>query len=135
MMRRDVAVVALYREGKILLQERRSISKVGEEWGFFGGGIEAGETPEQALVREIDEELAFRLEQFTLLGEIKVEHPKRVGINYLFIAPCPPLERLTLREGDSCKLFTLNEMRELKLPSFDYPALDLIARYLDALDE
>ena len=46
---RKVALIVFYdKENKILLQDRRKISKRGEEWGFFGGGIEEGETPKQA---------------------------------------------------------------------------------------
>lgn len=57
MFKRRVAVIIFYDEKKrILLQDRREISKRGEEWGFFGGGIEKDETPEEALVREIKED-------------------------------------------------------------------------------
>ena len=39
--KRNVAVVIFYDgDGKILLQDRKSISSSGEEWGLFGGGIE-----------------------------------------------------------------------------------------------
>lgn len=46
--------------GRILVQDRRGHKP--PPWGFFGGGIESGETPRQALMREIGEELSFRLE-------------------------------------------------------------------------
>lgn len=53
---------------RILLQDRRDRSKVGEEWGFFGGSIEEGETPEQAMLREMQEELAFTPTEYTYIG-------------------------------------------------------------------
>jgi mutator protein MutT len=56
-MHKDVALIFFYKDDKILVQDRRNMSKFGEEWGFFGGRIEAGETPEQSVVRETKEEL------------------------------------------------------------------------------
>ncbi|MFC3229579.1 NUDIX domain-containing protein [Marinibaculum pumilum] len=55
------AVAALVRlaDGRYLLQLRDDIPGIWypDHWGLFGGAIEAGETPEQALVREVREEL------------------------------------------------------------------------------
>jgi len=58
----EKAVIAFYdNQKRILLQDRRGISKEGEIWGFFGGGIEKGETPEQALERGIEEGLCIQI--------------------------------------------------------------------------
>jgi 8-oxo-dGTP diphosphatase len=60
MKTRNVALIIFYdKDKRILLQDRRGISKLGAEWGFFGGEIENDETPEQAVVRETKEELCF----------------------------------------------------------------------------
>lgn len=59
---RDVAVAVLVSEdGRYLFQQRDDIPDITlpGHWGLFGGGIEPGETPEQALRRELVEELAF----------------------------------------------------------------------------
>jgi len=45
--------------GNLLLQERGSYSKVGEKHGYFGGNIERGEKPKDALIRELKEELNY----------------------------------------------------------------------------
>ncbi|WP_189091257.1 NUDIX domain-containing protein [Deinococcus ruber] len=45
--------------GQMLVQDRRGHRP--PPWGFFGGGIEAGETPLQAVLREAWEELGMRL--------------------------------------------------------------------------
>lgn len=51
---RTVAVFVLFdSKGRVLLQRKAKDSKVlPNQWAFFGGGIEEGETPEQALQRE-----------------------------------------------------------------------------------
>ena len=49
--------------GKILLQLRdnKSTIQYPNSWGTFGGQIEDGETPEQAIIREIKEEIDYNL--------------------------------------------------------------------------
>jgi len=62
---RQISIVIFYDlEGNIYVQERGSHSKVGERLGFFGGGIEKGEAPSDALLRELKEELNFAPESF-----------------------------------------------------------------------
>jgi 8-oxo-dGTP diphosphatase len=57
-----VAVAVIQREdGKILFAERPAGKACAGEWEFPGGKIEAGETPLQALRREIEEELAIHI--------------------------------------------------------------------------
>ncbi len=58
-----VAAVALIdSEGRVLMQRRREGKEHGGLWEFPGGKLEPGETPEQATVREIAEELALELD-------------------------------------------------------------------------
>lgn len=52
-----VAAVVLYEDGKILLAQRPAHKPYAGEWEFPGGKLEKGENPEQALVRELHEEL------------------------------------------------------------------------------
>ena len=50
-----------------------------EQWYFPGGGIEAGESPEEALAREVTEETGFRLCRCTPLAI--VDQPTAKGID------------------------------------------------------
>ena len=53
-----VASAWLLNNGKVLLQKRDKDAKINPGgWGSFGGHIESGETPEQAVLREILEDL------------------------------------------------------------------------------
>ena len=54
-----VAVAVILFEDKILLSKRHDASHQGGKWEFPGGKVETDETVEQALIREIEEELGL----------------------------------------------------------------------------
>ena len=113
-----VSLIIFYDSRKrILLQDRRGISKTGEEWGYFGGHIEKGETPEQTLIRETKEELGYDLkaDEYRHIGHF-VDSFKDMTIDrQVYIAPMPPLSKLKLAEGKKMKLFTLEQALGLKM--------------------
>ena len=62
-----VVAAALIREdGAILLTQRPAGKSMAGLWEFPGGKLEAGETPEQALVRELKEELGISIDPTAL---------------------------------------------------------------------
>ncbi len=115
MIYRKVALIIFYdKNSKILLQDRKGISKYGEEWGYFGGEIELNETPEEAVIRETKEELGFRLKLYEYLGIVKTEDQRGIIERHIFISPIPKIERLQQKEGINMKLFTLSEAKKVK---------------------
>lgn len=61
-MLESVADVLIVENGKVLLVQQKTQSAYGL-WGFPGGHLEPGETPQEAVVREIQEELGAELVQ------------------------------------------------------------------------
>jgi 8-oxo-dGTP diphosphatase len=61
-----VAAALIDPAGRVLLQQRRAGKAHAGLWEFPGGKVEDGETPEQALVREIAEELGSALDRASL---------------------------------------------------------------------
>jgi 8-oxo-dGTP diphosphatase len=57
---RFVAAALIVRGGEVLIGQRRPDQPMALLWEFPGGKIEAGESPEEALARELDEELGIR---------------------------------------------------------------------------
>lgn len=129
----EKAVIAFYDDQKrILFQDRHGISKAGEEWGFFGGTIETGETPEQALVREIREELGVHIAEFELLMTLKhFRDTETYNDVFLFIGPLGDLlTDAKQQEGRGMKLFPCSEIKNLKLGRTDKDIAGTIERYL-----
>ena len=55
-----MAAALIIREGEVLIGQRRPDQPMASMWEFPGGKIEAGETAQQALARELFEELGIR---------------------------------------------------------------------------
>jgi 8-oxo-dGTP diphosphatase len=63
-----VVAAAIGRSGRCLVAERGPGRSFAGKWEFPGGKVEAGETPEAALAREIHEELGVEIDVGVLLG-------------------------------------------------------------------
>jgi 8-oxo-dGTP diphosphatase len=64
-----VTAAILAKEGKILIARRPASSRLANKWEFPGGKVEAGETPEACLARELKEELDIEVSIGAFLGE------------------------------------------------------------------
>lgn len=68
-------VAAVIRDGDRIFATARGYGEYKGWWKFPGGKIEAGETPEEALVREIREELDTEIRVGTLIDTIEYDYP------------------------------------------------------------
>ena len=131
MLTRKVSLLILYDEnGKILLQDRKGISKVGEKWGYFGGRIEEGETPEQALIRETKEELGFELKDFKFLGYYKYRMVKYNVQAHIFVSKFPNSDKVEQLEGTNMDFFTVEEAKKLDMKIMTTEILDDVEQFL-----
>ena len=75
--RKSIQVVAalIRRDGKVFATQR-GYGNYKDWWEFPGGKVEAGETPEQALVREIREELAADISVEKYLTTVEYDYPE-----------------------------------------------------------
>ena len=135
--RTNAIVIPYTKEGTILLQKRHSICKWGEEWSFWGGGIDAGETKEQAARRELKEELDFTITYLHYLGSVNqvMKHVKEQVLWHItyevFITPISSdLRQFHVQEGDGLGLFSLEDARDLKMIPIDSMVLDLLEHHL-----
>ena len=68
-------VAAVIRDGERVFATQRGYGDYKDFWEFPGGKLEAGETPAQALVREIREELDTQIEVGELLTTVEYDYP------------------------------------------------------------
>lgn len=77
-----VSTAIIVQDGRVLMARRRE--REGKLlWAFPGGGIEAGETPEEAAVREVAEEVGLEVAAVQVLGD-RV-HPQS-GVHMTYVA-------------------------------------------------
>lgn len=117
MEKRNIAILIPYRRTEsgfeYFLQKRtQDAPTYAGMFGFFGGGIEEGETTEQALIREINEELNIVLDSFFFLGKFK---SKSTILNCYFIEVGISFEdEVMINEGEYGKFMSNDVIQSLK---------------------
>lgn len=128
-MKKNIYVVGavIVKEGKIFCAQRGRDKSLPEMWEFPGGKIEQGESPEEALKREILEEMQCEIE----VGK-KVEHTVYeydFGIVHLTTYYCRLLKgELVLTEHIDAKWLKPTELRSLNWAPADIPAIERIIK-------
>ena len=120
----------------IAIQIRGAYAKEGFKYGFWGGAIEPGETKEEAMIRELDEELGYspkKLEYWDTFSYIFQEKGKYEGwkiIQHVFLSPITQeLLKAKIHEGDGLKVMKLEDV--IKGAGFPKGSTD----FLKALDD
>lgn len=125
---RDVSCFILYDGERILLQHRSDDAfRFPGMHGMFGGGLEPGETPEEALVREVREELGLELWPGNPIGTHLFRLPDMIMRIHAWIfdarrAPVPVTPKALLAsqgEGQGLGFYTQDEVEELDVPGPD----------------
>jgi 8-oxo-dGTP diphosphatase len=105
----EVALAMLQRDGRWLIQLRDEIPTIVAPgcWGLFGGHLEPDETPEQALRRELLEEISWQPPDL----ELVMVHPIHRRTAHVFRGELSvPLEQLQLLEGQDLDLVSPEEL-------------------------
>ena len=80
----QVVAAVLQREGKILIGQRKPEQSHPLKWEFPGGKVEPGESPEQALARELDEELGITGATGEVITRYLYTYPGKDPIELIF---------------------------------------------------
>jgi 8-oxo-dGTP pyrophosphatase MutT (NUDIX family) len=129
-----VAIICLD-DGRYLMQHRDERSDIWYpgHWGCFGGAVEPGESPEDALARELYEELEFRPRQPAFLTRFDFDFGLLgMGTHYriYYVVRITEAERraLVLHEGQAVDAFDYASLANgMRVAAYDRFALDLYA--------
>lgn len=100
----EVVAAIIISDNKIF-STQRGYGEFKDGWEFPGGKIEPGECPEQALEREIKEELDTEIEVGELFDTVEYDYPLFHLIMYCFICKVR-CGKLTLKEHEAAKWLT-----------------------------
>ena len=107
-------------EGRMLIAQRQNSGRFANKWEFPGGKVDPGETPPQALRRELEEELGLRAEIGPLYSETVYIHEQGQirQFTYWVDLPARP-EPIQLTEHQAAVWITAAE-----LPDYEFAGAD-----------
>ena len=107
-----ISNVMLYRNGQILLGKRSPHRRTfPNKWALFGGHLESDETPDQAAIRELREELNIRISELHFLQQFKTAQ-----ITMSVYACCNWCGEPQLLDDEHSEMRWFNPAQAMKLP-------------------
>ena len=127
-MIKHVVAAVILKDGKVFAT-RRGYGEWKGWWEFPGGKIEAGETPQAALVREIHEELDAEISVGDLLDTVEWDYPDFHLTMHCYL--CALLsESIHLNEHEAAAWLTTDTLRSVNWLPADVALLDKIEKVL-----
>ena len=128
-MKQIEVVAAIIRKGDKIFASQRGYGEWKDWWEFPGGKIEAGETPEEALVREIREELSTEISVDEFLCTVEYDYPKFRLKMHCFL--CSLLsEALHLNEHEAARWLTKDELTSVKWLPADKEVVEKVKKHI-----
>ena len=116
------AVALIDPDGRVLLAQRPEGKSMAGLWEFPGGKVEAGETPEAALIRELEEELGINTWQSCLAPLTFASHTYEDFHLLMPLFACRKWQGIPQpQEGQSLKWVRKQDLRSYPMPAADLP--------------
>lgn len=126
-----VAVALVDRDGRVLLAERPEGKNLAGTWEFPGGKVAAGETPEAALIRELQEELGIDTEVSCLAPFTFASHTYEAFHLLMPLYLCRVWQGNPRGlEGQRLAWATPKEMANYPMPPADKPLVAMLRDFL-----
>lgn len=118
-------VAAVIRDKEKIFATARGYGEFKGQWEFPGGKIEQGETPQEALKREIKEELATEIEVGELIHTIEYDYPTfHLSMDCFWCSIRKG--KLILLEAEDAKWLTKDLLRSVQWLPADLELIDII---------
>jgi len=125
------AVALIDRDGRILLAQRPEGKSMAGLWEFPGGKVEQGETPETALIRELEEELGINTWSSCLAPLTFASHSYEDFHLLMPLFACRKWEGTPQpQEGQVLKWVRVQELRNYPMPPADIPLIPVLRDWL-----
>ena len=129
-----VAAAIICREGRVLAAHRAT-SATGPGWEFPGGKLGAGETSEEALRREVREELGLGLSTAWLLDTVRHDYPTfRLVMDCFVCMPLPGAEPVAT-EHDELRWLAREELLDVAWLEADVKVASILGTFWDQVFE
>ena len=121
------AVALVDPDGRVLLAQRPEGKSMAGLWEFPGGKVEAGETPEAALIRELREELGIDTEESCLAPLTFASHAYDDFHLLMPLFVCRKWEGTPRpQEGQTLEWARVNRLRDYPMPAADIPLIPML---------
>ena len=125
------AVALIDRDGRVLLAQRPIDKSMAGLWEFPGGKIEAGETPEAALVRELHEELGIETWNSCLAPLTFASHSYQDFHLLMPLFACRKWNGIVQpKEGQVLKWVHPRDFLDYQMPPADIPLISVLRDWL-----
>ena len=126
-MKQIEVVAAIIRKGDKMFATQRGYGDWQDWWEFPGGKMEVGETPEEALKREIREELSAEISVGELLCTVEYDYPQFHLTMHCYL--CTLIgEALHLNEHEAAQWLTPDELDSVKWLPADVKVVEHLSR-------
>ena len=125
------AVALIDQDGRVLLAQRPTGKPMAGLWEFPGGKVEISETPETALIRELEEELGINTWKSCLAPLTFASHAYDDFHLLMPLFVCRKWEGIPIaRENQVLKWVKKQDLRSYKMPAADIPLVPILYDWL-----
>lgn len=122
-------VAAVIRDNDKIFATQRGYGEFKDGWEFPGGKMEAGETPKQALVREINEELDTDIEVGELIDTVEYDYPQFHLTMHCFFCTVKS-GNLVLKEHEAARWLEKNQLDSVSWLPADLSLIEKIKKLI-----